>query len=103
MHGWSVEWLMLFNADKYKCLHYGHNNRKYDYFTGCGPIETSHEEKYLGVIKADRRDETEQCVKAPSKVNAMLGMINRAIKYKTKEAKLYKSLVRPYVDYCIIN
>ncbi len=34
---------------------------------------------------------------------AMLGMINRAFKYKTKEVilKLYKSLVRPHMEYCI--
>ena len=39
----------------------------------------------------------------PYKANAMLGMINRAPKYKTKEVvlKLYKSLMRPHLDYCI--
>ena len=33
----------------------------------------------------------------------MLGMINRAFKYKTKEVvlNLYKSLVRSHMDYCI--
>lgn len=103
LHGWSAEWTMLFNAEKCKCVHYGHNNRQYDYFMGDNPIETSHVEKDLGVIITDTLNVTEQCVKASNKANAMLGMINRAIKYKTKEVvvKLYKSLVRPHLDYCI--
>ena len=90
----------LFNVDKCKCVRYGHNNRQYDYIMGDDPIETSHEEKY--VIITDTLDVTEQCVKASNKANAMLGMINRAIKYKTKEivVKIYKSLVRPHLDYC---
>ena len=33
MHRWSVEWLMLFNAEKCKCVHYGHNN-KHNSFKG---------------------------------------------------------------------
>ena len=37
IYRWSVEWLMLFNADKYKCVHYGHNYRHYDYSTGEDP------------------------------------------------------------------
>ena len=55
-------------------------------------IETTHEERDLGVII------TETC-----NANAMLGMINRAFKYKTKDVvlKLYKSLVRPHLHYCI--
>ena len=102
------------------------NNKQYEYFKkfkGDDPIEISHEEKDLGVIITDKKDlgviitnkkdlgviitdkldVTEQCVKASNKTNAMLGMINRAIKYKTKEVvvKLYKSLVRPHLDYCI--
>ena len=40
-YGWSVEWLMLFNADKCKCVQYGHNNWQYDFFMGDDPIETS--------------------------------------------------------------
>ena len=44
-HRWSVEWLMLFNAEKCKCVHRGHNNWHYDYFMGEDPIQTSNEEK----------------------------------------------------------
>ena len=83
IHGWRVEWIMLFNADKCKCVYYGHNNRQYDYFMGDDPIETSREEHDLGVIITDKLDVPDRCVKASSK--AMLGMINRAIKHKTKE------------------
>ena len=103
MHGWNIELLMLFNANKCKCLHYGHNNKQYDYFMGDDPIETSHEEKDLGMIIIDKLDVTEQWVKASNKAKAMLGMINRAIKYETTEVvvKLYKSLVKPNLDYCI--
>ena len=43
-----------------------------------------------------------QCTAACNKANRILGMINRTIVYKSKEVllKLYKSLVRPHVEYC---
>ena len=89
---------MLFNAEKCKCVHYGYNNKQYDYFMGKECIETTHEGRDLGVIITETLD-----VRAATKANAMLDMINRAFKYKTKEVvlKLYKSLVRPHLDYCI--
>ena len=78
------------------CVMCGYNNKQYDYFMGKECIETTHEERDLGVIITETLDVTEQCVRAANKANAMLGMINRAFKYKTKEVvlKLYKSLVR---------
>ena len=60
----------------------------YDYSIGEDPIQTSHEEKDLGVILTDKLEVIEQCAKASKKANAMLGMINRAIKHKTKEVVL---------------
>ena len=41
---------MLLNAQKCKCIHYGFNNKKYDYFIGNVCIETTCEERDLGVI-----------------------------------------------------
>ena len=99
MHRWRVKWLILFNAEQCKCVHYGHNNRHYGYFIGEDPIQTIHEEKDLSVIITYKLEVTKQYSKASKKANAMLGMINRAIKYKTKEVtvQLYKSPVRPYL------
>ena len=84
-------------------MHYGYNNKEYDYCMGNECIETTHEERDLGVIITETLDLIKQCVRAANKANAMLGMINRAFKYKTKEVvlKLYKSLVRPHLYYCI--
>ena len=66
-------------------------------------IETTYEERDLVVIITETLDVIKQCVRADNKANAMLDMINRTFKYKTKEVvlKLYKSLVRPHLDYCI--
>ena len=83
---------MLFNAEKCKCIHYRYNNKQYDYFMGNECIETTHKERDLalgiGVLITETLDVTKQCVRAANKANAMLGMINRAFKYKTKEVVL---------------
>ena len=31
LDAWSKEWQMVFNADKYKVLHFGHNNGQVHY------------------------------------------------------------------------
>ena len=61
-----------------------------------------HTRRDLGVIITEMLDITKQCVRAANKANAMLDKY-RAFKYNTKEVvlKLYKSLVRPHLDYCI--
>ena len=78
---------MLFNAKKCncKCIHYGFNNKMYDYFIGNVCIETKREERDLGVIITETLDVNKQCVRAANKANVMLGMTNRAFKYYTKE------------------
>ena len=40
---------------------------------------------------------------AKNKANAVLGIINRRVSYKSSEviSKLYRSYVRPHLEYCI--
>ena len=46
---------------------------------------------------------SEQCRIAASKGNQVLGMIRRNITYKEKSliVPLYKTIVRPHLEYCI--
>ena len=44
-----------------------------------------------------------QCLLAKYKANLILGIINRGVSYKFAEVilKLYRSYVRPHLEYCI--
>ena len=53
--------------------------RHYEYFLVEDPIQTSHE-KDLGVVIINKFEVRERCGKASKKANAMIGMINSAIK-----------------------
>ena len=60
-------------------------------------------EKDLGLtISADMKV-SEQCGIAAAKGNQILGLIRRTIVYKEKELiiPLYKTIIRPYLEYCI--
>ena len=58
------------------------------------------DEKDLGIMIT--RKSAAQVVEASKKANRALGMISRTIKYKSKSVllSLYKSLVRPHLEYC---
>ena len=60
------------------------------------------EEKDVEVtVSADMKCER-QCIEAVKKANKMLGLIKRNFRDKSKETvmPLYKSLVRPHLEYC---
>ena len=64
---------IMFNFGKCKCLHAGHGNLDVNYKMG-----------------------------AASKGNQILGLIRRNIAYKVKKLiiPLYKTIVRPHLEYC---
>ena len=47
---------------------------------------------------------SKQCLLGKNKVNLRLGIINRGASYKSAEviSKLYRSYVRPHLEYCIL-
>ena len=66
------------------------------------PLVSVKKEKDLGVIITDNLKVENQCSDAYNKANKMLGFISRNFEFKSKEIvlPLYKSLVRPHLEYC---
>ena len=94
---------MPFNVNKCKVMHAGNNNQNNGYDIEGLPIDVVTEEKDLGVIISRDLKVDKQCSKAANTANRILGLIRRSIVNRSKNImiKLYKSLVRPYLDYCI--
>ena len=68
-----------------------------------GWIKSIDEERDLGVIISKDFKFSRQCLMTKNKANSMLGIINRVVLYKSSEviSKLYRSYVRPHLEYCI--
>ena len=96
---WSEKWRMLFNFGKCKCLHTGHGSEDAQYTMGDTVLNTTVKEKDLGLTISANMKVSEQCGIG----NKILGIIKRNIVYKEKELiiPLYKTIVRPHLEYCI--
>ena len=112
---------MKFNIDKCHTLHLGHNNPKHQYTiptqtnTKSTTTSTSYnlnfhnltqvsEEKDLGVTVDEKLNFYKHIEGKINKANQMLGIIRRTFKYidTTIFNLLYKSLVRPHVEYASV-
>jgi hypothetical protein len=100
---WSKELLMRFDASKCKVMHVGKKNKRYDYVMEGQILDSVDEEKDLGVVLSSDMKCSSQCQKAYNTANRMLGMIKRTICFKSPwiMVKLYKTLVRPHLEYCV--
>ena len=94
---------MLFNFGNCKCLHTGPGNTGMDYAMGGTILSKTVKEKDLEVTMNADKKVSEQCRIVASQGNQVLGMIRRNITYKENSliVPLYKSIVRPHLEYCI--
>ena len=94
---------MSSNADKCKVMHIGHNNAEYVYKLNDVEITATEAEKYHGVWTSNDLKSGLHCSNAAKKANQVLGLIKRTIAQKSKDIilPLYKSLIRPHLDYCV--
>ena len=100
---WSEKWLMKFNPSKCKVMHIGRNNIKYDYKLFGKKITKVDCEKDLGVIFSNDLKTSKQCISVSEKANKILGLIARSFDFKSPAVinKLYRSLVRPNLEYAV--
>jgi len=100
---WACVNSMKFNKAKCTVLHMGQVNPKHKYGLGGEWLESSPEEKDLGVPVDEKLNVSQQCALAAQKANHILGCIKRSVASRLREGilPLSSALMRPHLEYCV--
>ena len=101
---WSIEWQLKFHPDKCHILHLGKTNGNHHYYTGeehRTDLESTEEEKDLGVLIDTKLNFSSQCDKIVTTANKLLGIMRRSFTHldKVNFCLIYKAIIRPVIEY----
>ena len=94
---------MRFNKATCRVLHLGQGKHCYQHRLGNEGIESSPEEKDLGVLVGEKLDTSHQCALSAQKAKHILGCIRRTVASRSREVilPLCSALMRPHLESCI--
>jgi len=100
---WDRVNLMGFSKAKCNVLHLGRGKLQYQYRLGDEGIESSPEEKNLGVLVDEKLDMTRKRTLAAQKANSILGCIPGSVASRSRDGilPLCSALLRPHQESCV--
>jgi ribonuclease P/MRP protein subunit RPP40 len=89
---WASRWGMEFYVPKCKVMHLGHNNPHNEYLMDGQRLETTEEEKDIGVTVTGTLKTSAQCASASKTAQSVLSQISRAFHYRDRHVfmRLYQ-------------
>lgn len=99
---WEEIWKLKFNVDKCKVLHIGTNDTKYNYKLNNKGLDEIVEERDLGVVFNNFFNFSNHVLSIVSKANQKIGWTMRNILSRSAYVimRVYKTLIRPHLEYC---